>query len=51
MFSDMTVLIIGGSLSMAIMMVTMFLWYISRLSSEMSRQESTVSEKRPDRRF
>jgi len=37
MFSDMTILIIWGSLNMATMMVTMFLWYISRLSSEGSR--------------
>jgi flagellar biogenesis protein FliO len=51
MFSDMTVLIIWGSLNMAIMMVMIFLWYISRLSNEMSRQASMVPEKRPDRRF
>ena len=50
MFSDTTILIIWCSLNLAIMMVTMFLWYISRLSSEMSRQESMVSEKRSDRR-
>jgi len=51
MFSDMTILIIWCSLNLAIMMVTMFLWYISRLIREGSRQEGMVSEKRYDRRF
>jgi flagellar biogenesis protein FliO len=45
MFGDITILTIWVSLNIAIMMVTMFLWYISRLSSEGSRQESTVSKK------
>lgn len=51
MFSDTTILIIWGSLNMAIMMVMIFLWYISRLSSEMTRQESMGSGKRLDRSF
>ncbi len=50
MFGDTTILMIWCSLNLAIMMVTMLLWHISKLCREMSCQESTVVEKRPDRR-
>lgn len=50
MFGDTTILMIWCSLNLAIMMVTMLLWHISKLRSEMRCQESTISEKRSDRR-
>jgi hypothetical protein len=43
MFGDITILTIWVSLNIAMLMVTMFLWYRSRVSSEGSRQDSTVS--------
>lgn len=46
MFGDMAILTIMVSLNISIMMLVMFMWYLSRLGDNSDRQEVVTYEER-----
>lgn len=49
MFEDMAIITIWVSQNIAIVMLAIFMWYMSRLSSTEGRQQAVAYEERVDR--
>jgi len=49
MFEDMAIITIWVSQNIAIVVLAIFMWYMSRLSRDEGRQEAVAYEKRADR--
>ena len=50
MFGDMAIVTIVVSLNISMLLLMVFMWYVSRLSGERNRQEGTVHEEQAYRR-